>query len=154
MTLFKADVSTRREPVGGRPLKNPPVGGETSTGVASFFLCMRCNNEIEHSLGSLFDRSRLGVFADGGGTPSAPGATPETGSSVCMKQHRFPYGQAPETQNVYEAHEHGSMKLSTIPRTLQISVLYCRNNWLTMETLVTGKITLGCRATARSSSSP
>lgn len=72
---------------------------------------MRCSNEIEDSLGSLFDRSRLGGFADGGGAPSAPGATPETGSSVCMKQHRFPYGQAPETQNVYGVPEHGWIKI-------------------------------------------
>jgi len=115
---FRADVSTRRDPVGGRPLKNPPPGGETSTGVASFFLCIRCNNEIEDSLGSLFDRSRLGVFVDGGGAPSAPGATPETGSSVCMKQHRLPYGQAPETQKVYRADEDGSIQIinySTYP---------------------------------------
>lgn len=75
---------------------------------------MRCNNEIDVSLGSLFDRSRPVEFADGGGAPSAPGATPETGSSVCMKQHRFPYGQAPETQKVYGAREHGHRRVKTI----------------------------------------
>lgn len=76
---------------------------------------MRCSNEIEDSLGSLFDRSRLGVAADGGGAPSTPGATPETGSSVCMKQHRFPYGQAPETQNVYKVHEQRDIRIVNDP---------------------------------------
>lgn len=28
-----------------------------------------------------------------------------------MKQHRFPYGQAPETQNVYGTHENGGAKI-------------------------------------------
>lgn len=76
---------------------------------------MRCNKEIEHSLGSLFDRSRVTLFVDGGGAPSAPGATPDAGSSVWMKQHRFPYGQAPETQNVYESLEHEIIKIIDNP---------------------------------------
>lgn len=65
----------------------------------------RANIEVEPpSVGSLLvlsDRgrpSRPEIF--GGGAPSAPGATPEAGSSVWMKQQRLPYGQDPETQNV------------------------------------------------------
>lgn len=65
---------------------------------------MRARSELETSFGSLFvldERARPSVFT-GGGAPSAPGGPPEAGSSVWMKQHLFPYGQEPETQNVYD----------------------------------------------------
>lgn len=50
------------------------------------------------------DEFEVGVSA--GGDPPAPGAPPVEGNSVCMKQHRLPYGQEPETQKVFAECKH------------------------------------------------
>ena len=103
-------VLTRR--CSGRPLTwNPADGGvvlklpepEFIAFSCVRFAVIRASSELEDtSLGSLFvldDRARPSGLL-GGGVPSAPGAAPLAGSSVWMKQHRFPYGQDPDTQNV------------------------------------------------------
>lgn len=112
---------------------------------------MRARSELETSFGSLFvldERARPSVFT-GGGAPSAPGGPPEAGSSVWMKQHLFPYGQEPETQNVYDNAEVsnsicGRLRMGT--RTLQISVLYCVGG---IKARTSATMTLVCNAGKR-----
>lgn len=118
-------VSTRRAP-GRVILPSPADGGVVVVGVPplagvavagvlppSWFRCaeMRWRSDTGGCSGSLFvlvDRVWVsGFLIWGGGVPSAPGGCPDDGSSVWMKQQRFPYGHDPDTQNV-----------------LQISVLY------------------------------
>ena len=93
------DVSTRREP--GRPVNVAGgvvlIGFEFGAMGSCRLAVMRASNEVGPSFGSLSDRGRpsmseglLSWFP----CPTAPG------SSVWMKQQRFPYGQDPETQNV------------------------------------------------------
>jgi hypothetical protein len=101
------DVSTRREPVGGRVNWKPPLLGVASVGVGALFCCsrleMRARRDTDPSLGSLLvlrERARPSCAVGGGGIASPLG--PDGGSSVWIKQHRFPYGQEPETQKVCE----------------------------------------------------
>jgi hypothetical protein len=95
--LSSVDVSTLKEPVGGRLLYwKPLLEGLESTGVetplelvepeASWlrFAEMRARRDTDASLGSLFvlmERSRPSGRG-GGGTFSEPGGAPEVGSSV------------------------------------------------------------------------
>jgi hypothetical protein len=106
------DVSTRKEPVGGR--ENWNVLLPESVGVARLFVFeswprfaeIRARMDTLASLGSLFvlsERSRPSGRCGGAlsvaGVPLLPVA-PDVGSSVCMKQHLLPYGHDPDTQNV------------------------------------------------------
>jgi len=110
--VSRADVSTRNDPVGGRAnwYELPSI---EFTGVSWVRLPeIRAKRETFVSLGSLLvlsERPRPSdsccVVLSVPGVVAPPGtgpATPAVGSSVWMKQHRFPYGHVPETQNVYE----------------------------------------------------
>jgi hypothetical protein len=94
------DVSTLREPVRGRDGGWYVVSAVAVTTTSWLrFAEIRCKRDTGTSFGSLSDRPRVWLTF-GGGTPSAPGAVPFAGNSVCMKQQRFPYGQEPDTQKV------------------------------------------------------
>lgn len=107
------DVSTRKEPVGGRVNWNAVA---ESVGVGRLFeSCprfaeIRARIDTLASLGSLFvlkDRARPSGRCCGGALSVAgvpllvvAAVAPDVGNSVCMKQHLLPYGHDPDTQNV------------------------------------------------------
>ena len=106
-----AEVSTRREPVGGRENWNELE----SAGVARFgswprFAEIRARIDTLASLGSLLvlnERARPSGRSCGGtlsvaGVPllAVAAVAPDVGNSVCMKQHLLPYGHDPDTQKV------------------------------------------------------
>lgn len=110
--VSSVDVSTRKEPVGGRlNWKALPE----SVGVTRLFeSCprfaeIRASIDTFTSLGSLFvlsERARPSGRCCGAlsvaGVPllAVAAVAPDVGSSVCMKQHLLPYGHDPDTQNV------------------------------------------------------
>jgi hypothetical protein len=133
------EVSTRKEPVGGRVNWNPlaeSIGVARLFGSWPRFAEIRARIDTLTSLGSLLvlsERARPSGRCCCRGALSVAGVpllavaavAPDVGSSVCMKQHLLPYGHDPDTQNVWgwcvSDYNHGKR---TNELTLQISVLY------------------------------